>query len=429
MPSPGDSVRYPLERGLRLTAWGALAAMLVAALATPSGGGTDRADSAALRKALVRWSTAMRPDEIALQLKGPPGLAERDWLRALVADGTRLSWSGDSMLPLAVQLEPRADPAGGTDLTVAAGQGAPVIIADSNSVLDTLGAGPGLAVLGSEASRPALEAASGSVRARAVQTDSLSLGRILLMGRAGWEFKFTAAALEERGWQVDARALVSPRSAITQSVGAPIDTGRYAAVVVLDSSAARSVNAIVAYVRDGGGLVLWPEAVRLRALAALSPARFGTLIRSDHGAINDSMPREGLDLFPLVQLDPTSVVLERRGSEVGVAARRLGAGRVILVGYQDLWRWRMAGSDSALARHRAWLSALVARVAFADATILQHRPSNVAPLASLLDALGPAAPGRLASHFSWETLLSWLCVVALIALLGEWLSRRLRGAR
>jgi hypothetical protein len=135
----------------------------------------------------------------------------------------------------------------------------------------------------------------------------------------------------------------------------------------------------------------------------------------------------------VASLRPDAVALESRDANVMVAARRVDAGRVVQVGYDETWRWRMGGGDEAAAAHREWWSRLVAAVAYAP---LVPRSSVAAtvdemPLASLVDALGPAtpldaslAPRRDTSRITWI-----LFALVLASLLAEWTSRRLRGAR
>ena len=43
------------------------------------------------------------------------------------------------------------------------------------------------------------------------------LGAVVIIGRAGWEAKFVAAALEERGWSVRLRVSVAPGIVVTGS--------------------------------------------------------------------------------------------------------------------------------------------------------------------------------------------------------------------
>src|SRR5438034_1064430 len=71
--------------------------------------------------------------------------------------------------------------------------------------------------------------------------DTLGLRRLLVLGQAQWETKFTIAALEERGWQVDAHIVVSPKGKgdVRQGDIGVIDTARYSAVLAVDTTAAR----------------------------------------------------------------------------------------------------------------------------------------------------------------------------------------------
>jgi hypothetical protein len=126
-------------------------------------------------------------------------------------------------------------------------------------------------------------------------------------------------------------------------------------------------------------------------------------------------------------------VLESRDGVAMIAARRVDAGRVMQVGYDESWRWRMAGGDEGAAAHREWWSRLLAAVAY---TPLVPRNSGViavdeTPLASLVDALGPATPtnARLAPRTDSRRITWILFTLIVVSLLAEWTSRRLRGAR
>src|ERR1019366_3377028 len=79
-----------------------------------------------------------------------------------------------------------------------------------------------------------------------------ALHPVLVVGRAGWEAKFAVAALEERGWTVEARLFVAPGADVTQGSRGAIDTSRYAAIVALDTTLG-AVAASVAWVGRGGG--------------------------------------------------------------------------------------------------------------------------------------------------------------------------------
>ncbi len=430
MHSATDRARRRLEAAFRLLA---LAALLSTIGFAVWGGAVDRAewsDSSGLAAALRRWSSVTSPVTVSVTLLATPSGLTRDWLAALAGAGSWINWSGSGLVATALSIEPRADPAGGADLAAAAPIGSTIAFSDTIGALDSARVSGSPVRLGLDRPRSIIEARVGVVTARAGMTDSLSLGRLLVIGRAGWEFKFAVAALEERGWQVDALAQLSPASSIRQGIAEPIDTARYAAVLTIDSSAAPYAARIAQYVQSGGGLVAWPEALLLRPLARVAPGTSGGSILSDDLPPPDSLPRTALTLRPITNVRQDAVIIERRGQQVAVAARRVGAGRVIQIGYTDSWRWRMAGGDRSVDRHRGWVSALVSRVAYAHDHRRAAPPADVAPLATLTAALGHSTPpaAALPGVDPWA-LLPWLFSLTVVMLLFEWLSRRLRGAR
>jgi hypothetical protein len=91
-----------------------------------------------------------------------------------------------------------------------------------------------------------------------------------------------------------------------------------------------------------------------------------------------------------------AVVLESRDGVAMIAARRLDAGRVMQVGYDETWRWRMAGGDESTAAHREWWSRLVAAVAYAPLVPRESRPTTIdeTPLASLVGCFSFSSPRR-----------------------------------
>jgi hypothetical protein len=260
----------------------------------------------------------------------------------------------------------------------------------------------------------------------------------LVIARAGWESKFTIAALEEDGWGVDA-VLSLGRELVTQ--GDPrLRTERHAAVVVLDSSAT-DLDVIQRFVRAGGGLVLAGEAAAWRPepLRALLPARATTPYEAETREFTDD-PLHALALHALERLQPDAVVLETRDTQTAVAARRERAGRVVQSGYAETWRWRMQGEDAAMREHRVWWSALVGAAAgeltprtgrasppAPSAAMLAVAPSS-APLAELVHALGPASEASGRSTRRGPDLPLWLGALLLVTLVAEWGSRRARGA-
>jgi len=425
-------LRVGAERILRALAITLLAAALVAAIRVARHGAAEASDTAHLRTALARWSTVATPVRTRVRLDHPPGVVERDWLSALPRAGTSVAWSGPNLLPTALNAEPIADPAKGIAVDVAAPAAATVMLRDTLGPLDSSRASATGVRFTVPGVRGALEATVGPVAARAALRDSLALHRLLVLGRAQWETKFTIAALEERGWQVDAHIVVSPkgRGDVRQGDIKELDTARYSAVLAIDTTAARYGARIAQFVRQGGGLLLWAPAAEAPALAALAPGAPGTLIPAGDRAPSDSAPREVLEVVPIIGLRPDAIVLERRGDVVTLAARRVGPGRVVETGYTDSWRWRMAGGDAAPAEQRTWLALLVAGVAYTGRFGVAAPPTDVAPLATLIDRLGPPTPGAGAGGI-WDpmSVMRWAFGLAVAALLVEWSSRRLRGVK
>ncbi len=414
---------------------GLLAWYLLQVLRAQAGGMTEVATSAELPTRLARWSTVAAPAQVHAMLAYPPPQTERDWLAALNGTGTAVSWSGTALVPTAVALEPVADPARGADLTVAAPPGAPVVLRDALGVFDTVTAGPqGVRVY--LPSPPAVaEAAVGPVVATARLRDSLRLGRLLLLGEAGWEAKFVAAALEERGWSIDVLLSVSPKGQgdVRQGTVGAIDTAMYSAVLAIDTIAGRYAASLARYVRSGGGLVLWPEAASAGSLTALALAVAGATPPGSGLSVapTATAPRRALTLAPLGSLKPDALTLEHQDGRPALAAWRVGAGRVLQIGYVNTWRWRMAGLNGAnqLASdaHRDWLARVVAAVAYTGRHALPVT-ADAAPLATLIDRLGaPTAPHRPSRDLRW--LGAWIFGVLMTAAVLEWASRRVRGAK
>jgi hypothetical protein len=265
--------------------------------------------------------------------------------------------------------------------------------------------------------------------------DARTLRTVVVLGRAGWEAKFVAAALEERGWRVTVRMQVAPGIAVG-SASPALDTARVGAAIALDSTAASEAAAIARYVRAGGGLVLGAEAARLPAFAALTAGRAGATVRTaaSYAAAVAPVTQQTLAIAPLNAIRPDAVVLERRDADVVLAARRVDAGRVVQLGYDETWRWRLAGGDESPEAHRRWWSELVGSVAYAPsadgaAPALANEP---APRAALVAALGEAsaAPTGASASPPFDPSRSLLVYIGVALLLcAEWASRRLRGAK
>ena len=117
---------------------------------------------------------------------------------------------------------------------------------------------------------------------------------------------------------------------------------------------------------------------------------------------------------------------------MAIAARRIGAGRTLQLGYEDTWRWRMGGGDGAVRDHRLWWTELVSRVVFAPR--ISRAPTTTAtdeaPMIGLVAAIGPRMPTAARANLSADTSerFAWLMVLLGVALIGEVASRRLRGA-
>ena len=379
-----------------------------------------------LRAALIDWSTASNPALARLSFDSVPSAATRDWAKDLRGAGTPLSWT--STLPTtAVSVEPIPDPKGTSRIFVAAPPKSTVAIFDSLGPMDSVSVRAVGAAVGPVVTHGIVRAAVAGATASAAALDSLSPGAVLVLGRAGWEAKFIVASLEEYGWRVSARLNVSPGNDVT--LGAPandISIPFYSAVVVLDSSAARFAPAIIRYVRSGGGLITVGEGGSVGALAPLLPAAQAEVVPA--GAPDSLHPRNALAMRPLVNLKPDAVALEKRGARVAIAARRSGTGRVIQVGYDDTWRWRMAGAGDAVEDYRSWISSVVSSGAYAPRFPRTPALADPAPVAALHAALGPpAAAGTLSGNPGSEDLLLDLFIVAVASLLLETASRRLDG--
>jgi hypothetical protein len=429
--SGGGSWRAGAEWALRALVLALLSWYLVQVLRARTGGAAEVGGSAELPKLLERWSTVANPARVHVALDYPPPLHERDWLAALPGVGTAVSWSGAALVPTAVAMEPVADPVGGADLAVATPKGARVVLRDVLGPIDSLPAGARGVRVYLPKPPEAIQVAVGPVVARATLRDSLTLGRLLLLAHAGWEAKFTQAALEERGWKIDAFLAFSPKGMgdVRQGKIGAIDTATYSAVLALDTVAARYGEQIARYVRSGGGLVLWAPAAQVRGLAALAPGVAGKVLPDEDKVPSDTAPRVALALAPLTNLHPDALVFEQRKDQTALAARRVGLGRVVETGYVNSWRWRMAGAgEHAPDAHREWLALLVANVAYTGRHPLAAPPADVAPLATLVDRLGPAMSAE-AARSPATGLGRFIFALLVAALILEWASRRLRGAK
>jgi hypothetical protein len=365
-----------------------------------------------------------------VEFSAGPSATERDSLRALARSGRAIAWRGD-VAPIALGAEPAREP--GDRWRVAAIAAGASSLGDALGPIDSLEAGGG--TLTTRTPRAGWRLTAMAEHAGARVSARPEIGRVFVLGHAGWEAKFTIAALEEDGWGVDARLLIGPRD-VGQG-DARLRRARHSVVVVLDTLAANA-NALAAFVRAGGGIVLAGEAAawRASALRELVPATATRRVPAETREVLGHEPTHALALVALDRLAPDALALEHRDDFVSVAARRVRAGRVIQVGYEELWRWRMQGEETAVRDHRLWWSRVVGAAAgtdrapapppLVDRTSLEA-PSS-APLAELVHALGPAVHAEAPSHQMPAPLSPWLGVAILSLLLAEWGSRRARGA-
>ena len=420
MRLPPDG-RRRFELGLRTAAL-VLLAWMIARSAAPRDSATvhERTDSRALNAALATWTLAPEPTSVHVTAAFAPAAREREWLRALSHAGVHVSWSGDSIPATAIEVATRSDPAGGVRAYVSAPAGTRATLNDAVGLIDTLSIDPGSNALSLPVTAGALDLLARSQHARAVAPDSLLPRQIVVLGRAGWEGKFAMAALEERGWKVSSRVRVGPNVFVTQ--GTPL---------ALDSSAAQYANAIASFERNGGGIVLAGDAPFAAALRALAPGRAGPRIAAASLSFASNAPRRALGFFPILALANDAVQLESRDGHVIAAARRVGAGRVVQLGYDETWRWRLAGTGDSPAAHRDYWSSVISAAAYRATVPVASAAQNAdaAPLASLYASLGaPSTPSAVAMHVT-AGLRWWMLAALALLLLSEWASRRLRGAR
>lgn len=289
--------------------------------------------------------------------------------------------------------------------------------------------------------------------------------RLLVIATPGWETKFTVAALEEAGWEVDGKLRLSPSAEVTIGKPGALTPDRYGAVLVLDST---SVNAreLEQYVQRGGGLVISGDAIRIQSLRALSHVHAVGERRGIAGGLLTERARSGLDSWILRMTSQSEgIVLQRRmvadqsseGAETGesmidadratrsgaaegdatVVGRRHGAGRVVVSAYRETWRWRMQGSDSGPREHRDWWTSLVAMAvggptALAAASIW---PGSASPYADMVSLVGnpvteskPVESDSMNSGRFAMAIPMILFGLIVLLLLSEWTSRRFRGA-
>jgi len=431
MPSRAE-MRVRVEHALRGIVIAVLAVMLWQSLHQQLDSGGQAVRARGVGDGLPEWSVFSKvPDRIHVQLNSVPSPLERAWLGALAGAGSSVTWSGD-LPPVMIDAQPVASPTGGTKILVAAPNGSSVVISDDVGVLDTVWAQSAGATL-------ALNSIAGQVRASVdgsaaftIPRDSVMLHKVLVLGNAGWESKFVVASLEEEGWKVDTFIRVAPGVDVTQGSAAVIDTSRYSAVLALDGASSPYANRIIEFARTGGGVVLATQAASLDAMALIRAGATGRAT-SDAGPIqpSGSVTLAALALAPITSLKSEAIALEKRARAVAVAARRIGAGRALQLGYEDTWRWRMGGGEGAVRDHRQWWTGLVSSVAYAQLVPLEAATidTDEAPMIGLVAAIGPGASVSAIANLSTELSdwMAWLFVLLSLGFIGEIASRRARG--
>ncbi len=428
-------LRIGLERTAHLAALVLIALLIGHALYAQRARPSLRAEGLEVGEALARWSTESNPQRIHVAMDSIPTAPLRDWLAALPGAGTEAGWDGETPAPSAVSVEPVADPQRPSRVWVATSPGARVQLSDELGPVDSASVdGHGAVFVLPRLEGPIRTTLDGQELATNALRDSVSIKSALVVGMAGWEGKFIAAALEEHGWEVDARFAVAPSGDVEQGpVQIRLDTARYSFVVAMDSVIRRYAEQLPRYVRQGGGLIVLGEASSVPGLEALLPARWGIPTRPvDFRPETADDPRRSFALGDLYNLKGGALALEMRDDDIAVAGWRLGDGRVIQVGYLDTWRWRMAGLDEdAVEDHRLWWAALASGVAHAprfDRPVAEEVEPT--PRATLIETIGTPAPAELelASILDDPRLLPLLFGAAVGLLFLGWMSRRLRGA-
>ena len=383
--------------------------------------------ASALASALAPLAADAQVTAVDVDIDAMPSNAERDMLVALGRAEVVVRWHGAPPV-LAIEATRVREPDDRARILVFSGSTAPVALVDSAGVLDSIRAGSG-ATIDAEAIVGAVRAEQGRFAARATPSPTAPRHAVLVLGRPDWESRFIIAALTESGWTVRASTPTAPGVVVRDEGILPIDTARYDAVVALDASAADLAPAIARFVSEGGGLVAEGSALSLNALRALVPAHAGERRPGRILLAEDTVTRRDLPLRPLSAIRSDAMTLERQVEGPSLVARRAGMGRVVAIGYDESWRWRMLGGASGLAAHRRWWSAAVGSVS-PDRAGNGVANGSAAPVATLVSALGrPSAPAIGGTRDSRNPLPLLLMVLVAAALLAETGSRRFRGAR
>ena len=387
--------------------------------------------------ALIRTAS----DTVDVHLHSAPDARARVALRALRSSGRVLRLSSDRALtPVAVSAEGEWRASGGARVQAVGADSVAAVISDAAGVIESTTFPPagiqsrtgpvqGVLQVGVRSAR----ASVAPLIARAPQS-----ARVLVLGGATWESRFLIAALEEGGWPVDVAVSLSPKVTVTQGSTRAPNRDRHSIVIVLPGAASSAMAALPEFVRGGGGLVIVGDAARSRSLSSLRAGTPGAMMSGEAGAESGTQPRHGLDLIPVAELVDGGVALESRDGRIAVAARRVGAGRVVQVGYDNSWLWRMGGNDDAPIAHRRWWTAILSGVVRQSAPVStmrldpEHDTLSAAPIAALARDVGlPVVRASSVDTMSRSFIASfdprWLLGLAVLSLVATWLLRRWRG--
>jgi hypothetical protein len=383
----------------------------------------------------------IRADTVRVAVDAVPTASTRAVVRAARASGQPVAL--ESQVPLrglAVSVDDRWRTVGGSRVTIATTQSVTATVQDAAGGIDSLIVAPTGARRESGPVEGALRVIAPDARAAVptLRAAASAAERVLVVGDATWESRFLVASLEEAGWLVDASLTLSPRATVTQGTARTLQAMRHAIVVVLPGAPTSVVGALPAFVRNGGGAVIVGDAARAPGVRSLLAGTPGSEMRGEVGAEQSVEPRHALDLVPIATLQRGSVAIEARDGAVAVAGRRVGAGRVVQVGYNNSWLWRMAGDDDAPRAHRRWWSTLLAGVmpqrVPPRVTVAAERDTlDAAPVAALARDVGlprivPArADATSATPWIAQRDPRMLLALALCGLTGAWALRRWRG--
>ena len=383
--------------------------------------------ASSLGEQLVGVMADRRVQAVDVKIDVMPTRGDRALLAAVRRAGVAVRWH-DVPPALAIEAVRVREPDGRTRILVSAGDSSAITLSDSVGALDTVHARSG-ATIDAPTLVGSVRAQLGAFAAHArTGTGDSKLGAVLVLGRADWEAKFVMSALSEAGWIVRASVPIAPTVSVRDDGALPLDTSRYDVVVALDSSAAEFGLAIARFVGQGGGLVASGEALGLESIRALAPGSAGSRRPGRILLAGDSVRPSDLPLRPLSLTRTDAITLDRQPAGAALVARRAGMGRVLAVGYDESWRWRMLGGASGLPAHRRWWSAAVGSVAPERADALAAG-DDAAPLASLVSALGKPSPAASSRSERRGDVLPLLLLVLLAGcLLAETASRRFRGS-